>query len=82
MGMPTEYRHLYNAMEDEIFEYRPLASDLLGIQHTYSYSTGEGTITKLGGKISPTKTESLKGEDKQQAGEKQKILNKYKITKI
>uniref|UniRef100_A0A915KEQ6 Uncharacterized protein n=1 Tax=Romanomermis culicivorax TaxID=13658 RepID=A0A915KEQ6_ROMCU len=30
--------------------------------------TGEGTITKLAGKISPTKTDSLEGEDKQQAG--------------
>uniref|UniRef100_A0A915JL25 Uncharacterized protein n=1 Tax=Romanomermis culicivorax TaxID=13658 RepID=A0A915JL25_ROMCU len=43
----------------------PLALDIPGIQHTYSYSPGEGTIIKSAGKISPTRTDSLKGQEVQ-----------------
>uniref|UniRef100_A0A915JDN8 Uncharacterized protein n=1 Tax=Romanomermis culicivorax TaxID=13658 RepID=A0A915JDN8_ROMCU len=68
-GCMEESREYSLSFPTKILNYRPLASDLPEIQHTYSYITGEGTITKLAGKISRTKTDSLKGEDKQQAGE-------------
>uniref|UniRef100_A0A915JPV2 Uncharacterized protein n=1 Tax=Romanomermis culicivorax TaxID=13658 RepID=A0A915JPV2_ROMCU len=57
-------------VEEMVQGKQPLASDLPGILHTFSYKTGEGVVTKLAGKISPTKTDSRKGQEAQMSESK------------
>ena len=55
------------AFPKQMFDTKPLASELPGYVHTYSYQTGEGTKVPIKPQISSTQGESQKGKDEKQA---------------